>query len=215
MLKCLTVSVMNARYIRHIAPYCVGVVTRAEHRRNTLLALSGAAVDVMESHGVDAPMELIAGHAGMSRRTLYRWVATRDDVVFIHPRLWLEVFDDAVTKASDRNLASRIRIGTDAVSATIDADPTPVRRAFALALANPELMRGYAQVNQEWIDRLSQEVDPAPTTTAERLRARVIGAALMGAIDAALSEWAIDPDASISELVTASIDHIGEILEER
>ena len=86
-----------------------------------------------------------------------------------------------------------------------------------LALANPELMRGYGDVNQAWIDRLADEVDPAPHTRSDRMRARTIGAAVMGAIDAALAEWAADGGGECGEgellgdLVGAALDHLGPL----
>ena len=60
---------------------------------------------------------------------------------------------------------------------------------MSVALAHPSLMRGYATVSQEWIGRMSAEVLGAATDRDARFRAQVLGAAIMGVIDAALTSW--------------------------
>lgn len=165
------------------------MVTRAEHRRQTLLALSSATTHELTSRGLDATIDDIAKRAGVARRTVYRWVDSRDDLVFIHPRLWIDVFDEAVAEIPDASLRDRILGGSRAVSEYIDADPLPVFEAMTVALQHPTLMRGYAAVNQEWIDRMSAEVLESASNADARFRARVLGAAIMGVIDAALNSW--------------------------
>jgi hypothetical protein len=150
----------------------------------------------------------------MARRTVYRWVETRDDLVFIHPRLWLEHFDEAIAEVTDRPMRERVLHGIRRVSEVIDSDPERVIRAMTVAMENPELMRGYATVNQAWIDRISAEVHQDPTTRHERLRARVLGAAIMGAIDAALVEWiATEPRPLLVDLVAEGLEHLAPILD--
>ena len=74
----------------------------------------------------------------------------------------------------------------------IDADPQPPRRAFTVAAAHPALARGFTAVFQRWVDRVAAEVlvdvDPEPGED-DRFRARVVGAACMGVIDACSREW--------------------------
>lgn len=154
-----------------------------------MLTLSAATTHELKTHGLDATIDDIAKRAGVARRTVYRWVGSRDDLVFIHPRLWIEIFDDAVAEIADAGLRDRILHGSRAVSAHIDADPKPVIEAMSVALAHPSLMRGYATVSQEWIGRMSAEVLGSDTDRDARFRAQVLGAAIMGVIDAALTSW--------------------------
>ncbi len=190
------------------------VVTRAEHRHRTLLALSDAATATFEELGPQASIEQVAERAGMARRTVYRWVESRDDLVFIHPRLWLEYFDEAVSEVVDQPMRERVLHGIRRVSEAIDADPGRVTRAMTVALKNPELMRGHATVNQAWISRIAAEVHHDPTTRQERLRARVLGSAIMGAIDAALVEWLTsEPRPLLVDLVDEGLEHLAPILD--
>ena len=188
------------------------MVTRAEHRRATLLALSDAATALFEEKGDAATIDDIAERAGVARRTIYRWVDQRDDLVFIHPRLWIDEFDAAVA-GLDLPPADRIRVGSKAVCAGIDRDPVPVRRAMQVALDIPQLMRGYAAVSQMWIERMAAEVLDDPGNSDRVFRSRVVGAAIMGVIDAALNQWIAEPDSTTLEpLVMAGLDYLEPIL---
>lgn len=188
------------------------MVTRTEHRRQTLLALSEATTAAFEANGAEATIEDIARRAGMSRRTVHRWVDARDDLVVIHPRLWLEYFDEAVAEVADQPVRARILHGSRRVSEVIDADPEPVAAAMQVALTHPSLMRGYGVINQQWIDRLAHEV--AVDFPDDLFRARVTGSALMGVIDAALFEWlTTDPRPALIELVERGLGMLGSMLD--
>ncbi len=166
----------------------------------------------MESAGPNVGLEEIADRAGVARRTIYRWVDSKDDLLFIHPRLWLDVFDAAVAELDDVPLNERIRIGSTAVCAAIDADPEPVARSMHIVLEHPQLMRGYTALNHEWIERMATEVRRA-ADNPDRFHARVIGAAIMGVIDAALFEWiAHEQRSPIADFVLTGLDHLGPLL---
>lgn len=190
------------------------MVTRVEHRRRTLLGLSAATTAALEANGPDATIDDIAARAGVSRRTVYRWVDTRDDLIFIHPRLWIEIFDEAVAEVADESLRTRIQHGARRVSEHIDADPAPVRSSMMVALLHPSLMRGYAAVSQEWVERMAAEVLGDATDGESRFRARILGAAIMGVIDAALNAWmATDPAPPLISLVEPGLDYLSPILD--
>lgn len=160
-----------------------------------------AAVDLFEEHGTSVTANSIAKRAVVSRRTILRYVDSKEELAFVQPLLWIDVFDEAVASevaafvtdgdASQPTLASRIYAGAAAVAAHIDADPDPVRRAFLLSIEHPDLARGFQAVSGRWTDRVSQEalVGVDPSSADARLRSRVIGSATMGMIDAITREW--------------------------
>lgn len=177
-----------------------------------MLTLSRASTDAFEEHGTNATIDDIAKRAGMSRRTVHRWVEARDDLVFIHPRLWLEYFDEAIAEVPGEPVRARILHGARRVSEAIDADPEPVVRSMQVAMANPSLMRGYAVVSQQWIDRMASEF--LRDSPDDHFRARVLGGALMGVIDAALSEWLMTtPRPELFGLISTGLDLLNPILE--
>ncbi len=190
------------------------MATRSEHRRSTLLQLSAATTTAFEELGTAATIDDIAERAGVSRRTIFRYVDTKESLVFIHPVLWLEIFDEAVAQRADRPLRERVLHAAHAISEHIDADPEPVRRAMGVAQADPALMRGYAGVSQRWVERVAAEVLGDATDSDSRFRAKVLGAAVMGVIDAALADWYLtDPPPPLVDIIDRGLVLLSPIFE--
>lgn len=179
------------------------VATRSEHREATLRRLSDAAIALFERDGSTATIDAIAARAGVSRRTVFRYVEAKEELAYIHPLLWFDVFDAGLALAPSAPLAERLKAGSRAIAAHIDDDPEPPRRAFAVVSAHPELARGFNRISQRWIDRVAEEVrsDADPADPAARFRSRIIGAAVMGMVDAVTREWvAAPPSVTFTEL---------------
>lgn len=178
--------------------------TRAQLRTARLLRLSDAAVELFDEHGPSVTVEAIAEKAGVSRRTVFRHMGGKEELAFLHPVLWLDVFAAALEDAPAEPLSERLRVASRAIALHIDASPDRPRRAFAVAARHPELLRGFTTVFQTWIDRVATEVLTAsadPDSPAERFRARIIGAAVMGMVDAVVREWVFsDPPVRFVDL---------------
>lgn len=184
--------------------------TRAEHRRDTLRRLGEAAVELYERSAPHEPtVEEIADHAGVSRRTVFRYVEAREDLAFIHPYRWLEVFDVAVAEATGQAASARVRHGAAAICSVIDADPVPVRRAMAVVAANPSLAARVGVINRRWVERIAAELEE---NEVARFEALVVGAAVMGVIDAALAEWAPLAGERLGPIVARGLDYLEPIL---
>ena len=190
------------------------MVTRAEHRRSTLLRLSDAAVELFEERHPDRPTaEEIADRAGVSRRTVFRYVETKEDLAFIRPTLWLEIFDRAVAEVADTPIRDRILHGAHQISLDIDADPEPVRRGLLVASRSPGMAGRYGAVNRRWVERIATEIAGPEPDADTAFRAHVLGSAVMGVIDAALAEWVEDPRGRpLVDLVDRGRDHLAPIL---
>jgi len=149
------------------------VVTRAEHRRSNLLALGAAAVSAFEELGAAATVDDIAERAGVSRRTVYRYADSKEDLLFVHPVFWLETLEQAVSEVPDLSAGERLHYAAQQISLQVDDDPQPVKRAMKVAAAHPDLIGGYGGVSRRWIDRVSLEVLGDDTDAEARFRARV------------------------------------------
>jgi len=189
------------------------MVSRAEHRRATLLSISAATTAAYEELGPAATFDDIAKRAGVSRRTLFRYVETKDDLLFIHPMLWLDVFDEAIAEVSDESLRTRVSHAAHRISEHIDADPEPVRRAMAVAMLDPSAMgRGNAATNARWINRIASEIRGDSTDAEMAFKASVLASAIMGVIDAALGQWFLSPsDTPLADLVDRGLDYLAPI----
>jgi AcrR family transcriptional regulator len=197
-----------------------GVVSRAQHRRETLLRLGEAAIDLFELQGSGATMTEIADRAGVSRRTVFRYVDGKEELAFVHPLLWFDVFDEALAASADLPLANRLELSSKAISTHIDTDPGPPRRAFLVAAAHPELLKGFSAVYQRWVERIAAEVlssrqsDVGSQTPADRFRARIIGSAVMGVGDAVSREWVVSENKTFAELYEDGFVYIKPLLSE-
>ncbi len=174
-----------------MADYGNSMVTRAQHRRATLLQISDAAIDLFALDGSDVTFDAVAARAELSRRTLFRYVTRKEELAFIHPVLWLDVFNNALQELQHLALPDRLQIASRAIAHYIDDDPERPRRAFEAVSMRPELAPGFASISQRWIDRIADEVlqDIDESTSTDRFRARIIGSAVMGMVDAVTREW--------------------------
>lgn len=174
------------------------MATRAEHRHAVLTNLGDAAVSLFETKGPSVTIDTIAERAGVSRRTVFRYVESKEDLAFIQPVLWLDVFEAGLATAEndeDINLAERLRKASRDIALYIDADPDRPRRAFIVAGLNPELQKGFTGIFQRWVDRIAAEVLATgdANNSDHRFRARIIGSAIMGMVDAVTREWVLSP----------------------
>ena len=195
------------------------MVSRAEHRRTTLANLSLATTEAFEQLGPAATIDDIAQRAGVSRRTVFRYVDTKEDLIYLQPSMWLDVFDDAIAEweqSHDQDsVRGRILHAAHRISEHIDADPTPVRRTMMVALDLPEFARGYASVSQRWVARLATEILGDSTEDDAIFRSKVLGAAIMGVIDAALHDWVADPKVKLVDVIDRGLEYLAPILEDQ
>lgn len=146
--------------------------------------------------GFDAtPMGAIADAAGVSRRTLYRYFATKDDIVFESPREWLELFNSVVADRRDdepvRDVFLRALV---VISGHIQEQRERVVREFTVLTSSPSLRARHGRSDAEWVDRYLELLLPA--TRRERdgvLQATVCAMALVATQNALISVWATGP----------------------
>jgi len=146
------------------------MVSRAEHRRTTLLRLGDTAIELFGKHGPGVTIDEIAKQAGVSRRTVFRYVEAKEQLAFVHSMLWLDVLDDALEELAGETMSvrERLQLASHAIATHIDDNPDPPRNAFLLAIEHPELLKGFNIVFHQWIDRVAEEVmnlAPSPTVT--------------------------------------------------
>lgn len=191
--------------------------SRAENRRATLLRLSDAATSLFEQHGSAATVEAIAEAAGLSRRTITRYVSTKEELAFVHPLLWWDAFDAALSEAADAPPIERLHLASTALATSIDADPEPPRQAFRVAVMHPELLTGFNAVFRFWVERLTGVIDamlsPDTTDTDRRFESRIVASALMGMVDAVTREWVFASESTYVELSEHGFALIRPILE--
>lgn len=189
------------------------MVTRAEHRRNTLRALGDAAIDLFETAGPDATIEAIGARAGISVRTVTRYVSCKEELAFVHPLIWLDLFDESLAGQPVGPLGVRLRAAAGDVAAFVDADPAPPRRATLAAANEPNLAKGIVFVSRKWIDRIAQEIHESTAGDPDPFWTQATSAAVMGVLEATTQVWAqSEPQRSFSELFNTGFDYIEQLL---
>jgi len=183
------------------------IETRAE--------IVGAAIECFASQGFDqTSMDDIAAAAGVSRRTIYRYFETKDDLVFDAPREWVEVLDATIATREDgestRDLYRRALVE---VARHIEADAERVRRAFAILSSSPSLRVRHGRSDAEWAARivllLSPDVAEDPNGDLRSLTAAM---SLVGAGNALIATWATrGGDADLVAMTRIVLDQVDSV----
>lgn len=191
------------------------MANRADHRRSTLLALSNAAVDLFERSGPGVTVDAIAAEAGVSRRTAFRYVESKEELAFLHPVIWFDVFNGALEQAApDASLRQRLWLASAAIAAHVDADPEPPRRAFLVAAVHPELHRGFSAVFGRWVDRIADEVTHNAAND-DPFQARIVGSAVMGMVDAVTRQWLVSsPGVTYANVCAQGFDVLSPLFDD-
>jgi AcrR family transcriptional regulator len=123
---------------------------RDAHKARTKRALREAALKLFATQGFDSTtIEEVADHAGVSARTFFRYFPTKESVLFLGERQWLDTFAD-VYPAQARSL-SDIR----AMAVTISELAAPLARGrrsmqlYERAVASSAALRGREQDHRD------------------------------------------------------------------
>lgn len=152
-----------------------------------------AAIDLFVEHGFDTTsMEDVASAAGVSRRTLYRYFATKDDIVFEAPRQWLEVLDGVLSdRREDEPTRDLFRRGLIEVAGFVEDHADAVLRAYSVVASSPALAARHGRSDAEWIARYVEEMAPDVASRKHgTLEAVTAATALVGAQNGLIAVWA-------------------------
>ncbi len=149
----------------------------------------------------------IADAAGVSQMTFFRYFPTKDAVVFDDP--YDPVIADLVARQEPGLTAlERVRRGLLAAWEALPAPAGDAARAkIGLIAGHPRLAAGVWENNRRTEDLIVQAL---AGTGVGRLEARVAAGACLGAVTAALLDWAAAPDGqSLPERITTALALMG------
>ena len=182
---------------------------RERKKAQTRTTLVDVAVRLFTERGYDnVTMAQVASEAQVSRRTAFRYFASKDDLVMTYPAQWLAVFEESLQAHRDRVLTDRIGIAAHAVADHIEADPVAVRQLYGLALAHPSVAGRYAMSSKLWIDRVAQEIH---RDFIDETQARMLAAAVLGMLNTVGEVWAAT-DQPMGPLLESGLRLIGPSL---
>lgn len=172
--------------------------------------LAAVAITLFNEVGFDeTSMEDIADAAGVSRRTVYRHFPTKADLVFEHPRRWLEHFELVLGSVREGETArQRCERGIVEVAEMIANDPEPVLEAFAVRNANPILGATHASSDQRWAELVFTNL-LAEHGEAHMFACMICAGALVGATNALILSWSlVYPDADFPTMTQAALSQV-------
>ena len=173
-----------------------------------------AAIDLFLEQGYDdTPMSAVAEAAGVSRRTLYRYFATKDDIVFEAPREWLEVFNSVVgERRPDEATRDLFRRALLEVAAYVGAHAPSVLKAYSVVMSSQELIARRGRSDMDWVMRYLELLGPDVADLEEGdLRAAVAAMALVGAQNALIVVWSQRPDADVVAAMQLMLDQVDSV----
>ncbi len=170
--------------------------------------LQRVALDLFEEHGYDeVTVEQIASAAGVSHMTFFRHFPTKDSVVVSDP------YDPMIAEAvalqpQDLSALERVRRGLIEVSTAMgDSLDGPTRSRIRIGVSHPKLRAAMWENNGVTEDVLATALIESGEAEFE---ARVVVGACLGALMAALVDWAEDDSGdSLGVRIERALDLLG------
>lgn len=180
--------------------------------RNDLL---NTALELFVANGFEeTTMTQIAEAAGVSRRTVYRYFPSKDDLIFEFPRVWYEMFEaDVETRGPDESLRTFVRRAYVNIAESIEADAERVLAAFSV-LNDTESLRGrHGHTDDLNVQRLVELMMAEPGSSPDQLLEYILVARCMiSANNAALTTWALGlPETDVVNEVTRAHDLLDDL----
>jgi len=121
-------------------------------REQTRSEIADAAMELFLARGFDdTTMDDVAEAAGVSRRTAYRYFPAKEELVFEHPRRWLEQFSASLAeRQADEGSRDLLRRSLLDIAEAIQQNSEPVLKAFSVLLATPSLTGRHGRSNADW-----------------------------------------------------------------
>lgn len=181
-------------------------MTRAEGTRQRL---QDEAIRLFSDRGFDnVTVAEVAAAAGVSHMTFFRHFPTKESVVLDDP--YDPVLGEAVAR-QDPDLSALERISRGILEAWRNVDePADVmtRRKIELAASHPSLRARVWENNRRTEEVLIRALTETGTP---RFDATIAAGAVMGALTAALFDWAERRDDTLGKIVTSAMELLGRM----
>ncbi len=178
---------------------------RKERTREALLE---AALELFAEQGYEATTTAaIARRAGVSEMTLFRHFATKDALLVDDP--YDPLIGVAVTArpADERPLTAAVRGIRDAWGAIPEPATEEVRERLQVVAATPSLAGALARSSRETEEAITEALRRRGAATSE---ARVVAAAVVAGLNAALLDWSRSADPDLGQAVMTALDALGD-----
>jgi mycofactocin system transcriptional regulator len=170
-------------------------------------AIERVAFALFARHGFDeTTVDEIAAAAGISRRTFFRYFATKNDVVWGEFDRGLERFREVLAGSDPGEpWTTALRGGVVDFNALPAQDVALHRERMELILHVPALQAYATLMYARWRGVVSEFVAERTGCKQDDLLPRLVGHTALAAAVAAYEQWLAEPSASLEELLDAAM----------
>jgi len=170
--------------------------------------ISDVAMRLFEEHGFDGTtIEQIAAEVGLSSRSVFRYFASKEDVVLGHlARAGLELHERLVARPLSESPWVALRAAFDASLAQFDDNPESLRRQSRMMQQTPSLRARHLEKQLRWQQLLVPNIAERLGVDDGDAGAHALVASALACLDAATTAWAAaDDDRPVREVLDAAI----------
>jgi AcrR family transcriptional regulator len=156
-------------------------------------ALVDASLRLFGERGFDAvTVDELAAAADVSRRTFFRYFPTKEAVLFAHREDQLEAFRAALAGNEEAGDAfGAVRTTLLALADDYDRNRAEILAVRAVVRGSPWLVARDLEMDRAFEAVIAEHLVASSRRTAgDRRRARIVAAAVVGAVRVVLEEWA-------------------------
>jgi len=180
---------------------------------STLRRLQDAALDLFGRDGFDnVTVDAIAAAAGTSRRTFFRYFATKEDAAVADFDARVELFAKLLAgeRGSGRTAIEHVAEAGRKVVSTIWAEPDFYRKRYRIVFANPALVDRMTLADRRYEELIAEAVSEDFPTELGILHARMFAAAAIALTNVVFERWVTDSDTDPGPLFAKGIAELGK-----
>lgn len=173
----------------------------------TRLEIERVALALFADRGFDeTPVEDIAAAAGISRRTFFRYFASKNDVVWGEFDAGLRHFAEALDAADpNQPWMDALRLAVVDFN-SLDPQLVPLHRdRMELILHVPALQAYATLMYARWREVVTHFVAERTGAKPDELHPRLVGHTALAAAVAAYEQWLAEPDSSLADLLDTAM----------
>lgn len=177
--------------------------------------IASAAVALFLDRGFDeTTMADVAEAADVSRRTVYRYYPTKDDLVFEYPSRWLAQFKAEMAKRQPdepfRDLSRRVLLS---IAATIGRDAEDVLAAFSVLQTTDSLRGKHGRTDDLWVAHYVELIAAEPGFLPEHLTEVMVAVtATVAGTNTSIALWSMgQPEAELEPIIIQILDQLDPI----
>lgn len=164
-------------------------------------SIAGTALVLFDKKGFDGvTVDEIASASGISRRSFFRYFATKEDIVVAgHAAFGERIVEIVKARPRDEGVWVSLRRGYDILVENVDRDPEGAARTMRIINSTSSLRAHTIEKHSVWAVGLVPEIaDRLGDANARRLEADALVHASLACLDVALAHFTPGRDASLS-----------------